>query len=418
MSLITPDLRAVDLARQYVKKYLGYAPNGAEEGSNMGDRRSVGEPPAGMPLFAWVKASLRSAIARGDYAPDEPFVTQREIVERYGVSTTTAVRALTDLVADGLVVRRRGRGTFVAEPAAPGERAVTTGVRTVAFVHPNDVDPHQVAVRSGIAAECEAHGHRLVMSITPDVDAEEAVLRRVVAKGAHGVIVYLRDHSAAGPVLEELRRDGVAVVLVDRYLPSMPTDAVIFDDFAIGYEVTAAVLARGHLAPTVLWGEEDVTSVRDRLSGHYRALRDRGLPELPERSALRDYHAVPPARRLERLRSLLDSAEGLTAIIGGSAWTMSRAASDLLALPEGFAGAVELANMDELGPYDVSPLAVVSATLPAREMGARALQVLHERMLGSQDPPRHVVLPGRVQVAAADRGTLAVTGSRPGPASG
>ncbi len=384
----------------------------------MGQQPPVGEPPAGMTLFAWVKDSLRGAIARGEYAPDQPFVTQREIVARYGVSTTTAVRALNDLVADGLVVRRRGVGTFVADPPPRRERGPVAGLRTVAFVHPNDVDAHQVSVRSGIAAECEAHGHRLVMSTTPDVDAEEAVLRRVVDQGAHGVVVYLRDHSRAGPVLDELRRDGVAVVLVDRYLPSMPSDAVIFDDFAIGYEVTTAVLDRGHRAPTVLWGEEDVTSVRDRLSGHYRALRDRGLPELPERSALRAYHAVPPARRHERLRALLDSPEGLSAVIGGSAATMSLAASDLLALSEGFPGTVELANMDELGPYDVSPLAVVSATLPAREMGARALRVLHERMAGSLDPPRHVVLSGRVNVAAASRGTLSVTGSRSSRTSG
>ena len=376
----------------------------------MGVDHPTGEPPPGTTLFAWVKTSLRAAIARGEYAADQPFVTQREIVERFGVSTTTAVRALNDLVAEGLVVRRRGRGTFVADPAPRRETGPRQGLRTVAFVNPNDVDAHQVSVRSGIAEECAARGHRLVMSSTPDVDSEEAVLRRVVEQGAHGVIVYLRDHSRAGPTLDELRRSGVAVVLVDRYLPSWPSDAVMFDDFAIGYEVTSAVLDRGHAAPAVLWGEEDVTSVRDRLSGHYRALRDRGRPELPERSALRDYAALPAERRQARLRSLIDSPEGLTSVIGGSASTMSMAASDLLALADGFPGTVELANMDELGPYDVSPLAVVSATLPAREMGATAMRLLHERMAGSQDPPRHVVLAGRVNVADRGRNTMSVTG--------
>ena len=215
----------------------------------MGADPPAGEPPSGTTLFAWVKTSLRAAIARGEYAADQPFVTQREIVERFGVSTTTAVRALNDLVAEGLVVRRRGRGTFVADPAPRREAAPVQGVRTVAFVNPNDVDAHQVSVRSGIAEECAARGHRLVMSSTPDVDSEEAVLRRVVDEGAHGVVVYLRDHSRAGPTLDELRRSGVAVVLVDRYLPSWPSDAVMFDDFAIGYEVTTAVLDRGHRAP-------------------------------------------------------------------------------------------------------------------------------------------------------------------------
>jgi DNA-binding LacI/PurR family transcriptional regulator len=378
------------------------------------DDRSPGEPPQGMTLFAWVKSSLRAAISRGEYTPDQPFITQREIVERFGVSTTTAVRALNDLVAEGLVVRHRGRGTFVAEPATRSRPSSepAAGVRTVAFVSLNDVDAHQVKIRSGIAAGCAEHGYRLTLSTAPDVESEESVLRQVVADGAHGIIAYLHDHSRAGATLEELRRSGVSVVLVDRYLPSIPTDAVMFDDFSIGYEVTTAVLDRGHRSPAVLWGEEDVTSVRDRLSGHYRALRDRGRPELPERSALRDYPSLAPPRRRERLQALLDSREGMSALIGGNAATMTLAASDLLALPLPFPGDIELANMDELGPYDVSPMAVVSATLPAREMGATAMRLLHERMTGSDEPMRHVVLPARVHVAERGDNRLSVTGSR------
>jgi DNA-binding LacI/PurR family transcriptional regulator len=95
---------------------------------------------------------------------------------------------------------------------------------------------------------------------------------------------------------------------------------------------------------------------------------------------------------------------------------MTLAASDLLAFSDGFPGAIELANMDELGPYEVSPLAVVSATLPARDMGATATRLLHERMSGSTAPPRHVVLPGRVHVVERGRNTLSVTGG-PGVAS-
>ena len=71
--------------------------------------------------------------------------------------------------------------------------------------------------------------------------------------------------------------------------------------------------------------------------------------------------------------------------------------------------------MDELGPYDVSPLAVVSATLPARDMGATAARLLDERMSGSDDPLRHVVLPGRVHGVEQGRNTLSVTGSRSSP---
>src|SRR3954453_1856677 len=106
-------------------------------------RRGAAGPSPGTALFAWVKDGRREAIAHGQFRPDEPFITQREIVERFGVSSTTAVRALNDLVADGLVVRRRGRGTFVAERPPP-QPVTPAGERTVALVCDDAHQPHQM----------------------------------------------------------------------------------------------------------------------------------------------------------------------------------------------------------------------------------------------------------------------------------
>jgi GntR family transcriptional regulator of arabinose operon len=374
------------------------------------------EPPAGVALFAWVKQELLASIARSEFPPDEPFITQREIVERYGVSTTTAVRALAELVADGVVVRRRGRGTFVAErPQPPAQSTGPSEQRVITFVCPGAGGVHESELLAGLAAESARLGFRLVMEQTRSVPDEEEVLRRLATSGTHGVVFFPRDHSTAGGAVERLQRMGVAVVIVDRYLPGHPTDAVLFDDFAVGYEVTAAMLDRGHQAPAALWSESDVTSVRDRLSGHYRALRDRGLPELPERSALRVYDPQDPRTRRNRLRSMLESPQRLTAIICGNAPTLALAVSDLLAMETGFPGSVEMASMDQSLPYDVSPLAVVSARLPTREMGLEAMRLVHARLEGASDPLRHVVL--RATVHAADRGpnTLAVIGAQADP---
>src|SRR3712207_6188271 len=96
-------------------------------------------PDDGSPLYRHVKQELLAAIARGEYVADQPFITQREVCERFDVSTTTAVRALNELVAEGELVRRRGLGTFVAPKPAPATRraAVDPGrARTVAYVGP------------------------------------------------------------------------------------------------------------------------------------------------------------------------------------------------------------------------------------------------------------------------------------------
>ena len=373
------------------------------------------QPPVGIALFAWVKQELLDAIERGEFESDEPFVTQREIVERYGVSTTTAVRALNELVADGIVVRRRGRGTFVAErrtAAAAGTGATGSAQPMITYVTPGAGGVHESDLLAGLAAEGAGLGYRIGMAHTRSVADEEDVLRRLGDGGTQGVVLFPRDRSTSGPAVERLQRLGVAVVVVDRYLPGVPTDAVLFDDFAVGYEVTAAMLERGHEAPAMLWSESDVTSVRDRLSGHYRALRDAGQPELPERSALRGYSSLDPALRRARLRAFLESPERLTAIICGNAPTLALAVSDLLAMETGFPGSVELASMDQSLPYDVAPLAVVSARLPTREMGVAAARLVQERLEGTGAPLRHVVLRATVHVADRGQNTLGVIGAR------
>lgn len=370
-----------------------------------------GGPPSGVALFAWVKQELLDSIGRGEFSPDEPFITQREIVERFGVSTTTAVRALNELVADGVVVRHRGRGTFVAERAAARPRT-PSGSPVLAYVSPDRrAGVHDAELLAGLSVETAALGYQLMVAHTRTRSHEEQVLRAIAAGWAHAVVLFAHDRSTAAGVVEELRRAGVVTVLVDRYLPAIPTDAVLFDDFAVGYDVTSAMIDRGHRSMAVLWSETEVTSVRDRLAGHRRAMRDRGLPELPERSALRPFARLDPAGRQRRLRALLESGEPLTALLFGNAPTLAIAVSDLLAMDVDVPGSVELASMDQSIPDAVSPLSVVSARLPTREMGRRAARLVHERLEGAGDPARHVVLQAEVQVAAPGRNTLVVSGA-------
>lgn len=56
---------------------------------------------------------LRSAISAGEFDDGQQLPTEAELVDRFGLSRQTVRRALQELVAEGLVVRTRGRGTFV-----------------------------------------------------------------------------------------------------------------------------------------------------------------------------------------------------------------------------------------------------------------------------------------------------------------
>ncbi len=68
-----------------------------------------------MPLYQQLKQRLRIEIARGEYKPGDRLPAEPELIQQFGVSRITVRQALSDLAAEGLVVRRHGKGTFVAE---------------------------------------------------------------------------------------------------------------------------------------------------------------------------------------------------------------------------------------------------------------------------------------------------------------
>ncbi|MDA3962060.1 MAG: GntR family transcriptional regulator [Planctomycetota bacterium] len=65
------------------------------------------------PIYQQLNAALRALITGGDYAADSKFLTEREVAERFEVSRPTANKALSSLVAEGLLDFRKGVGTFV-----------------------------------------------------------------------------------------------------------------------------------------------------------------------------------------------------------------------------------------------------------------------------------------------------------------
>ncbi|MEE8270943.1 MAG: GntR family transcriptional regulator [Alphaproteobacteria bacterium] len=70
--------------------------------------------PSFRPLYQQVKDLLRQRIADGTWRPDQMLPSETKLAAELGVSQGTVRKALDELAAQNLVVRRQGRGTFVA----------------------------------------------------------------------------------------------------------------------------------------------------------------------------------------------------------------------------------------------------------------------------------------------------------------
>jgi len=67
-----------------------------------------------LPLHLQLKAQVKHLIRAGRLAPGEQMPTIRRLAGSLEINRNTVARVFQDLMAEGLLTGRRGRGTFVA----------------------------------------------------------------------------------------------------------------------------------------------------------------------------------------------------------------------------------------------------------------------------------------------------------------
>jgi GntR family transcriptional regulator len=73
--------------------------------------------PSFQPLYQQIKARLLQNLQAGDWKAGEMIPSEVELAARYKVSQGTVRKAIDEMAAENLLVRRQGKGTFVATHA-------------------------------------------------------------------------------------------------------------------------------------------------------------------------------------------------------------------------------------------------------------------------------------------------------------
>src|SRR5258707_11900858 len=79
-------------------------------------RRRMSAKVHSIPAYQRIQSSIRKRIDAGQLRPGDPVTSERDLAKLHEVSLMTARHALASLEREGIVERRRGIGTFVAEP--------------------------------------------------------------------------------------------------------------------------------------------------------------------------------------------------------------------------------------------------------------------------------------------------------------
>lgn len=153
-----------------------------------------------LPLHAQVEEALVKSIAEGLLSPGSQLPAEEQLVERFAVSRTTIRTAIQSLVARGQVEIRRGKGTFVTQPAITQELTQLTG-----FVEDMEA--------LGREASARVLDRRLVA-------ASETVARQL----------SLQRGAAVARIQRVRLADGIPLSFDETYLPQALGEKIMADD--------------------------------------------------------------------------------------------------------------------------------------------------------------------------------------------
>lgn len=70
--------------------------------------------PSFQPLYQQIKALITQRLIAGEWAPGVAIPSEMDLAARFGVSQGTVRKAIDELAAENILIRRQGKGTFVA----------------------------------------------------------------------------------------------------------------------------------------------------------------------------------------------------------------------------------------------------------------------------------------------------------------
>lgn len=75
--------------------------------------------PTFSPLYRQIRGLITRSLESGEWRPGDVIPSESELATRFGVSQGTVRKAIDEMAAENLLVRRQGKGTFVATHSDP-----------------------------------------------------------------------------------------------------------------------------------------------------------------------------------------------------------------------------------------------------------------------------------------------------------
>lgn len=342
------------------------------------------------PQYEKIKNKIIDDIKNGRLKSGAAAPSENQIIRRFGVSSTTARRALNELVTMGFVRRIQGKGSFVLPPEErPGNSKIDVNYMVFVpgqkkFSQSNSYDSNLIA---GIYEATFMRNINLIFKDSNDID-EADVWTEVRQKDVAGIIWERPDEKYFG-LIKRLEENGIPQVTISRTVGQVPS---VYFDIRASLGNTIPFLTRiGHRDIGFVDLKMPQPIFKQRQAFIRDELKMMGIVDVEKYLVLLDYDASENA-----IMNALDNMPPITALVVLSPdikiikkW----AARKNLKIPDDLS---IIAVMSEKSSSVSESLTTSILVEPRREIGKKAVEFLDLQCADKKLNSSSALVPGKL----------------------
>lgn len=343
------------------------------------------------PLYQQIADDIKSKIRSGQLKVGSSVGSHSELTSRYHVSVITVKKALSDLINQGYLYSRVGKGTFVARQSAPVD---LKRHKTLGLVLRDLKNPFFSLIAHGAEKQADKLGYALLLSSSIGrIDKEEPLISRFKEMGASGLIIAsLSQTYRATNEIKRLHESGFPYVMVS-YIHEPNFWHVGTDHERGAYLATEHLLNIGYQRIGYLTGGKGNLLSEVRQKGYESALKFYGrrfnsdlIFDIDGAKNRFDagYEIGLKITRLKKKPDALFAYSDLVAL-----GTMQALLDSGVSVPED----VALVGFDDIERAQYAPVPLTTVHQPTEEIGAKAVEILLDRIAGESPSVRTTLQP-------------------------
>jgi LacI family transcriptional regulator len=271
--------------------------------------------------------------------------------------------------------------------------------RVIGLVIPTGVmsiftDPYFPLVIQGVSAACNARGYSVMLWLA-EPEYERRTISQILYNGLiDGVVIS--SMLVNDPLIERLCESNRPFITIGRHPTNEKINYVDVDNRSGAHQGVLQILRTGHRRVAVINGPHNTIASQDRYQGYLDALKERGLPLIPELVAEGEFSDTTGYLAMKCL--LQHSPDAVFAASDAMAFAAMRAIQEAgLRIPEDIA----VVGFDDIPTAANSKPPLTTVRQPIQRTGSLAAELLIDFIEHPDPQPRRIVLPTELVIRAS-----------------